>query len=168
MNDENKTTMLCQIISQLIKEDHITEADVVEIRKILDEKYQESKKKGGQCLADVVEKEIAKLVEKGVTDGKMSKSSIKLYQPVIDQYFWGTEIGSKPAAGLSEAEIKKLIIQASEICGMNKTDMTCFMGLLQAGLNKLAEDNILNFNPDKHLYKNYLEADRGIKYINNP
>ncbi len=34
MNESNKTTML--IISQLIKESHMTEADETEIRKILE------------------------------------------------------------------------------------------------------------------------------------
>ena len=49
-----------------------TEKEACMAMQAWEKEYKGSKKKGGQCLADVVEKEIAKLVEKGVTDGKMT------------------------------------------------------------------------------------------------
>lgn len=168
MNGKNKTTMLCQIISQIIKEGHITGADEAEIRKVLNEEAQESKKEGGQCLAEIVEEEIIKLVEKAATEGKADKSSIKLYRPVIDGYFWKTETGTRPATELSENEIRRFIMQAGKEYERDKNNMTCFMGLLQAGLNRMAEDNMINFAPDKHLYRDYLSNERGIIYIYNP
>ena len=40
--------------------------------------------------------------------------------------------------------------------------------MLQTGLNKMAEEDMLRFVPVKHVYKEYLGSGSGIKYIDNP
>lgn len=41
--------------------------------------------------------------------------------------------------------------------------------MLQTGLNKMAEEDMLRFVPEKHIYKNYLMyPDKEIHYIDNP
>lgn len=59
-------------------------------------------------------------------------------------------------------------MQAGKLYQSNQNSMTCFMGLLQGGLNRMEEDSMLGFIPDRQLYKKYIEKVMGITYISNP
>jgi hypothetical protein len=65
--------------------------------------------------------------------------------------------------------IRKFVLQAEKTYEMNRTQLKCFTGMLQTGLNKMAEEDMLDFVPERHVYKNYLMCqDKGIRYIENP
>lgn len=80
-----------------------------------------------------------------------------------------SEFGNIPATELSDMLVRKFVLQAEKIYEMDRTRLKCFTGMVQTGLNKLAEEDMLDFAPEKHIYKNYLMcSDRGIQYIKNP
>ena len=100
MQEENKMTVLCQIIKQIIDGDHLTGEDEAEIKKMLDKKEQIREKAGRQCLVEIVEEEFMKLLEKRAAEGNASKSSEKLCRSVIDEYFFGGGDGNREQAGM--------------------------------------------------------------------
>ena len=80
-----------------------------------------------------------------------------------------SEIGNMPAKELSDILIKKFVLQAGKVYERDRTRLKCFTGMLQTGLNKMAEEDMLRFVPDRHIYRNYLMyPDREIHYIDNP
>lgn len=80
-----------------------------------------------------------------------------------------SEFGNIPATELSDMLVRKFVLQAEKIYEMDRTRLKCFTGMVQTGLNKLAEEDMLDFAPEKHIYKNYLMcSDRRIQYIKNP
>ena len=162
MNKENKVT-LYQIIKEIINNNQLTAIEEAEIRKILEEKV-EKEDVSKSCLAAIIEKEI----EEGLKIGKYNEFFKNRNQPVIEKYFKKSKIGNMSVADLSEADIQKFILQANEVYQLSKDNMICFMGLLQIGLNVLAERNMLKFVPNQHLFRDYLGKVRGINYIDNP
>lgn len=162
MKKEDKITVLCQIVNQIIDEDQLPDEDA--IRKILEEKVK-MKEKIGVCLASVIEKEL----EKAIKSGQICEENAGMYWSVFEECFEKNEIGKIPAAELSDMLIKKFVLQVGKTYEMNRTRIKCFTGMLQTGLNKMAEEDMLGFVPDRHIYRNYLMyPDREIHYIDNP
>lgn len=164
--EENKAGTLCDLIKQIIRENHLSDVDEAEIRKMLEEKGKKEEDK--VCLATVVEKEMEKNIKNGIEIGEISEPVKKLSESIIEGYFKKSEIGNMSVDELSETQINEFIMNFSEIHRMDKRQMLCFMGLLQVGLNKMSENNMLNFAPDKHLYRDYVGHVKGVKYIKNP
>lgn len=161
--DENKIIMLCQIVSKIIDENQLPDEDAV--RKILEEKGKKEEEERGTCLASVIKIEL----EKAIRSGQICKSNVGLYQSVFEECFEKNEIGKIPAAELSDLIIKKFVLQIDKTYEMNRTKIKCFTGMLQTGLNKMAEEDMLGFVPDRHIYRNYLMyPGREIHYIDNP
>ena len=158
-----------QLLVQLINDGQLSQDEETKIRKILEEKEEKKEKEGEvHCLAEITEKEIEKKIEENLKLGKVNESVRKLYRPVLEEYFWKSRIGKMPAANLSVPTIREFIIQAEEVYGSQRNNMICFMGLLQAGLDKMAEEKMINFEIDKFMFKNYLGAEKGIRYIDSP
>ena len=42
------------------------------------------------------------------------------------------------------------------------------MNMLKTGINKMSDLKLLNFAPNKKMFRGYVENDKGIKYIGNP
>lgn len=163
MKKEDKITVLCQIVNQIIDENQLPDED--KIRKILEEKVKKDEKNRETCLATVIEKEL----EKAIKSGQICESNISLYKSVFEKSIKKSIIGNMPVEELSDMLIKKFVLQAGNIYEMDNTRLKCFTGMLQTGLNKMAEEELLDFVPEKHVYKNYLMClDRGIRYIENP
>ena len=159
--DENNIIMLCQVINRIINENQLP--NKAEIRRILEEKGKKMED-DKICLATVVKKEL----EKAIQSGQICESNAGLYQSVFEECFEKNEIGKIPAAELSDMIIKKFVLQVGKTYEMNRTKIKCFTGMLQTGLNKMAEEDMLRFVPVKHVYKEYLGSGSGIKYIDNP
>ncbi len=160
--DENKIIMLCQIVSKIIDENQLPDEDAV--RKILEEKGKKEEDRG-ICLASVIENEL----EKAIQSGQICEEHVGLYKSVFEKMIRESEIGNMPAKELSDILIKKFVLQAGKVYEVDRTRLKCFTGMLQTGLNKMAEEDMLGFAPEKHIYKNYLMcSDRGIQYIKNP
>ena len=160
--DENKIIMLCQIVSKIIDENQLPDEDAV--RKILEEKGKKEEDRG-ICLASVIENEL----EKAIQSGQICEEHVGLYKSVFEKMIRESEIGNMPASELSDMLIRKFVLQAEKTYEMDRTRLKCFTGMLQTGLNKMAEEDMLRFVPDRHIYRNYLLcSDRGIRYIENP
>ena len=134
--EENKVITLGDMIKQIINENQLSEVDETEIQKMLEEKGKK-KEEMGTCLAAVVEREL----EKAIKSEQICGSHAGLYQSVFQECFEKSEIASIPAAELSDI-------------------------LLQAGMNKMAEEKMLDFVPVKHA-KEYIGSRNGIHYIYN-
>ncbi len=162
MNKEDKITVICKMVRQIIDEDKL--ADEAEIRRILEEKGKKEEERG-ICLASVIEKEL----EKAIKSGQICESNVGLYQSVFSKSIKNSEFGNIPASELSDMLIRKFVLQAEKTYEMNRIRLKCFTGMLQTGLNKMAEEDMLDFVPERHVYKNYLMCqDKGIRYIENP
>lgn len=159
--EENKVTTLGDMIKQIINENQLSEVDEAEIQKMLEEKGKK-KEEMGTCLAAVVEREL----EKAIKSGQICGSHAGLYQSVFQECFEKSEIASIPAAELSDILIMKFVLQVRKIYEGNKIKIKCFTGMLQAGMNKMAEEKILDFVPVKHA-KEYIGSRNGIHYIYN-
>lgn len=163
MKKDDKITIICKMVRQIIDEDKLLDED--EIRKILKEKGKKEEEDRGTCLATVIEKEL----EKAIKSGQICESNVGLYQSVFEECFEKNEIGKIPAAELSDLIIKKFVLQIDKTYEVNRTKIKCFTGMLQTGLNKMAEEDMLGFVPDRHIYRNYLMyPGREIHYIDNP
>ena len=151
--------MILQIIDQLSIEEE------VEIMGILRKREEErEKKRMSRCLAGIAEQELQKRVDKG----EIKETTKTRYHPIYKRCFLETDFGNLDATEITEAEVEEFIIEAHESFGLNRNDMLCFMGLLQAGLNELSDRGLLTFVPDKKMYRSYAESDKGNKYIDNP
>lgn len=163
MKKEDKITVLCQIVNQIIDDNQLPDEDA--IRKILAEKVKMKEEDRGICLASVIEKEL----ENAIRTGQICEENAGMYWSVFDKSIKNSEIGNMPVAELSNMLIKKFVLQAGKTYERNKTQLKCFTGMLQTGLNKMAEEDMLGFVPDRHIYRNYLMyPDREIHYIDNP
>ena len=160
MNKEDKITVICRMVSQIINEYKLP--DETEIRKILEEKVKKEEDRG-ICLASVIEKEL----EKAIKSGQICESNVGLYQSVFSKSIKNSEFGNIPASELSDMLIRKFVLQAEKTYEMNRTRLKCFTGMLHTGLNKMAEEDMLDFVPVKHA-KEYLGSKIVIQYINNP
>ncbi len=160
MKKDDKITVICKMVSQIINEYKLLDED--EVRKILEEKGKKEEDRG-ICLASVIEKEL----EKAIKSGQICESNVGLYQSVFNKSIKNSEFGNIPASELSDMLIRKFVLQAEKTYEMNRTRLKCFTGMLQTGLNKMAEEDMLDFVPVKHA-KEYLGSKIVIQYINNP
>lgn len=161
--EENKVATLGDMIKQIIKENHLSQADEADIRKILEEKGKKEEEK--VCLATVIEREL----EKAINSGQICKETAGSFRSVFEKSIKKSEIGNIPTAELSDILIRKFVLQAGKTYERDKTLLKRFTGMLQVGLKKMAEEDMLNFVPGKHVYKDYLMClGKEIHYIDNP
>ena len=158
--EENKVTTLGDMIKQIIKENHLSVVDETAIRKMLEEKAKKEEDK--VCLVSVIEKEL----EKAINSGQIFESNVGVYLSVFRECFEKSEIASIPAEELSDILIMKFVLQARKIFEGNNTKIKCFTGMLQTGINKMVEEKMLNFVPQKHA-KEYISSKNGIHYMYN-
>lgn len=162
--EENKAITLGDMIKQIIRENQLSDVDEAGIRKILEERAKKEEDKG-TCLVSIIEIEL----EKAIKSGQIYEENTRLYKSVFENIIKKSEIGNMPARELSDLLIRKFVLQAGKIYEKDRTRLKCFTGMLQTGLNKMEENEMLDFVPNKHVYKNYLMcSSSGIRYINNP
>lgn len=160
MKKDDKITIICKMVRQIIDEDKL--ANEAKIRRILEEKGKKEEDRG-ICLASVIKIEL----EKAIQSGQICESNVGLYQSVFNKSIKNSEFGNIPASELSDMLIRRFVLQAEKTYEMNRTRLKCFTGMLQTGLNKMAEEDMLDFVPVKHA-KEYLGSKIVIQYINNP
>ena len=162
--EKNRTTMTDMIIQTII-DNQLSAEEEIEIMDVLRGRGEErEKKRMSRCLAGVIEVEMLKKVEEGV----IKESTKNRYYPIYRRCFKENKIGNMDSSELTEEIIQDYIIEAHESFGLNRNDMTFFIGFLQIGINKLAEDGMLDFIPDKKIYKNYIETKQDKNFIYNP
>lgn len=153
--EENGITMADMIV-QMIDSGQLSYEEEMKIRKKIEEKRKD------RCLADVIESEVAE---------KMDSESIKIKticQSVHKKCFKESKVGTMNPFKLTDKMIRKFEKDVREFYGLNEKEMVAFMGMFQMGLNKMAEEGILDFTPDRNMFKSYLNSKHSISYINNP
>ena len=160
MKKDDKITIICKMVRQIINEYKLLDED--EVRRILEEKGKKEEDRG-ICLASVIENEL----EKAIQSVQICEEHVGLYKSVFEKMIRESEIGNMPAKELSDILIKKFVLQAGKVYEVDRTRLKCFTGMLQTGLNKMAEEDMLDFVPVKHA-KEYLGSKIVIQYINNP
>ncbi len=113
-------------------------------------------------MAEVIDVEMSK---------KLTTENIKMknmYQSVFQKCFKNSKIGNTNSFKLSEKEISKFKKDVRELYGLNEYEMVFFMGMLQVGLDKMAEEGSLNFTPDKEMFRNFLQLKHRVSYFDNP
>lgn len=162
---EKERITVFDMIVQVVDGNQLHEDEEIELMKILRRRGEErEEKRMSRCLAGIVEIEMRKKVQEGI----IKASTKHRYQPIYRRCFLETEFGNLDAAEITESAVKEFIIEAHESFGLNRNERMCFMGLLQTGLNKMSEDEMLDFVPDKKIYKNYIEIENGKNFILNP
>ena len=162
MKKDDKITIICKMVRQIINEYKLLDED--EVRRILEEKGKKEEDRG-ICLASVIENEL----EKAIQSGQICEEHVGLYKSVFEKMIRESEIGNMPAKELSDMLVRKFVLQAEKTYEMDRTRLKCFTGMIQTGLKKMMEEDMLDFVPEKHVYKNYLMcSDRRIRYIENP
>lgn len=150
--------MIGQFICCLINENVLSKEEEYQIKDCIE------KRKRRRCLARIIDDELSRNVKSGVISECAKEKNYSLYK----RCFIESMIGNLDASDLSENIIREFIEEVEESFGLDDYEMLCFMGLLQCGLNRMADENILNFDPDRRIYRHYIEAERGIIYIDNP
>lgn len=152
MQKEDKITLLCKVVSQIINENQLLEMNEAELGKILEDKEKPKKKEEDSkesCLEGIIEEEMNNKMK----DRQVEETSKKCYKSVLNDYFWKNEIGRMPVSALSDPVIRKFIVQAEETYRMNRRNMICFMGLLQVGLDRIAKDGMADLVYVYELYR---------------
>lgn len=162
--DNNKVT-IGQMVIQMIQGDQLSAAEESEIKKILEERQgKREEDRLTRCLAGIIDADLTQKVE----SGQIKEATKRRYHPVYKRCFVDGKIGNMDASELTESLIRDAIIDAHESFGLDRNEIMCFMGMLQTGLNKMSEEGMLNFMPDKKMFKTYFEVDKGTNYIDNP
>lgn len=156
--EADKITM-ADMVAQMITDNRLSAKEEAEIMKMIEEKQ---RKRGGRCLAEVIEVEMSKKL--GAENIKMKN----MYQSVFQKCFKDSKAGNTVSFKLSEKVISKFKKDVRELYGLNENEMVFFMGMLQVGLDKMAEEGGLNFTPDKEMFRNFLQLKHRISYIDNP
>lgn len=118
----------------------------------------------GKCLASVVDKGIREYED----DDHSFEKYRDFYLNISKKCFWETETGSMEAAVLSSKIIGKFIIEIEEQYGLSEIEKYAFMQLLQIGLNKLEDDGILKFSPDRLMFRKFAASKSAVSFIRNP
>lgn len=160
--EENKVITLGDMIKQIINENQLSEVDETEIQKMLEEKGKK-KEKDIVCLASIIEKELVYAIQ----SGQICEEDAGLYKSVFEKMIKKSETGKMPATELSDISIRKFVLQAGKTYERDRTRLKCFTGMLQTGLNKMSEEDMLDFVPVRHVYKDYLGSKGGIQYVSN-
>jgi len=153
------------MIVQMIDDGQLTSDDESEIKQAIEESDRKSEEeRRGRCLAGIIEKYLIDRAEAL----EITESTKRRYMTIVRRCFIDTAVGNLDGAEITEEIIMEFIIEAHESMGLDRNGMMFFMGMLQTGLNHMADNGVLNFIPDKKIFKNYIESEKGTHYIDNP
>lgn len=159
--DGNKATVAGMVV-QLITDNQLSSGEEAEIRKIIEERQ---KKRGeglsGRCLAGVIETDV---MDRLALDDRMKD----MCRSVHKRCFKESRVGKMDSFMLSEKLVNRFQKDVGEMYGLNEKEMIFFKGLLQAGLNKMAGDGLLNFVPDREIFHDFVSTGYKTSYIENP
>ena len=117
-----------------------------------------------KCLASVIDKEIREYEDDEHSFGEYRD----FYLNISRKCFWETETGSMEAAVLSSKIIEEFIIEMEEQYGLGENEKYAFMQMLQIGLNKLDDEGILKFSPDRLMFRKFAASKSAVSFIRNP
>lgn len=120
-------------------------------------------KEGRKCLASAI-------VDKVDENDEVIKSYEKykeLYLFILKKCFWETEAGTMNAEKLTSKIVNDFIIEVMEEFGLKEYEESLFMQMLQMGLNRMEDEGILKFSPDRLLFRKYVASKNDISFIKN-
>lgn len=160
--EEGRIT-IAGMVAQMINSGQFSEEEEAEIQRLIEEKHKKGEDSHrGRCLAEAVKAEMMKKVDP--KDIKMTD----MYQTVLRKCFMETKAGNMDSLQLSEKAVRDFETEVRESFGLGENEKLLFMGMLQIGLNKLSGEGILNFAPDKNMFKRFADSRNGVSYIDNP
>lgn len=145
-----------------VKENQLNVEEEQEIKKLLMEKKREENTKN-ESFASVVEMALEQEIEL-----KNPNEPVKnRFYDVIERCFKNHPIGKMNVSEIMESLVERLIIDAVNTCGKNRSDLEIFLGVLQAGLDEAARKGMLSFTHSEKIYKRYIVIAKSRNYIEN-
>lgn len=161
--NETKITV-CNMLIQMITGNQLSLDDELEIKNVLEKREKEREEaKRNRCLSGIIEKELKKQMEMGV----ISEATGLRYQSILRRCFIDTTYGNLDASSLSESVVQEFIIETHESYGLTRNEMTFFIKLLKLGLNIMSQMQLINFTPQKKMFKNCIQKEHGIHHVCN-
>lgn len=149
-----------QEITDFIAKKNLSVYEEYKLKKLLDSVLKDDRK----CLAVA----IVKKVEENAGALKKSKKFWDLYLFILEKCFWETEVGTMEAKKLTLKIISDFTSEVIEKFGLEDDEEILFVLMLQMGLNKMDDDKILKFSPDRMIFRKYASSKADISYIPNP
>lgn len=147
-------------ITDFIAKKNLSVYEEYKLKKLLDSVLKDDRK----CLAAA----IVKKVEENAGALKKSKKFWDLYLFILEKCFWETEVGTMEAKKLTLKIISDFTSEVIEKFGLEDDEEILFVLMLQMGLNKMDDDKILKFSPDRMIFRKYASSKADISYIPNP
>ncbi len=138
--EENKIT-IGDMVVRMIRDGQLSAEEETRIRDVIIDKHGQSCPKG-ICLAEAVESGMVEKIEHGIAAIK------EMHDFVLVKCFKETAVGNMDSLELSEEIIRKFDEDVRKSFGLGRGETAFFTGMLRAGLNKMAADGALNFDPD--------------------
>lgn len=149
-----------QEITDFIAKKNLSVYEEYKLKKLLDRVLKDDRK----CLASA----IVKKVEENVGVPPQYTKCWDSYLFILEKCFWETETGTMDSEKLTPKIISGFIGEVMAEFGLKDYEEILFMLMLQMGLNKMDDDKILKFSPDRMLYRKYASSKADISYIPNP
>lgn len=161
MTDNDIT--IVDMVTQMINNNQLSAEDELRIKQILEGRLRNrSDGQKGMCLAEAINSEMAKKL--ALQDPRMKN----MCELVYNRCFRESRIGRMDSLKLTEKTVKKFEKDVRELYGLNENEIVFFMGMLQVGLDKLADEKLLSFIPDRHLFRDFINTRHTTIYIDNP
>lgn len=160
---EGKETTMADLITKVVQEGQLAADEEDRIWELLAKRKEERLRvKSCRCLADFVTREVGKLMADEILEAK--RRTERLFRHCIRE----TRIANLDMSELSDTEIQKLIILATESVEMSKDDRLLLMTMLQMALNAAGRERGQGINTLKNILHDFKQAENKIKYIKNP
>lgn len=160
--EESKIIMSDMAVQRISGNQFSAEEETTVKKRITEKQGKIGNGQKGRCLAEVIELEIGDKLD--LEDVRMKS----MCQTVYKRCFKETKIGNMDSLKLSEKAINKFKKDIREFYGLNEDEMLLFRWMLQTGLNKMADEGILKYVPDKNIFYNPMDSKHRIAYISNP
>lgn len=158
--EENKIT-IGDMVVQMISNGQLSDEEETRILDMIVDKQARNCSKS-ICLAEAVESGMVKKIENGIAAIK------EMHDFVLVKCFKETAVGNMDSLELSEEIIRKFDEDVRKSFGLSRSETAFFVGMLRAGLNKMAADGALNFDPNVCFSSNTINSRQEILYIDNP
>lgn len=154
---------MADMVIQMIGSGQLSFEDEARIRQTI-----EGRQKGtgdgqkGRCLAGVIDSEMA---------AKMASQDTamrNMFWSVYKKCFKDSRVGKMDASKLTEKTVNKFEKDVRELYGLDENEMVFFMGMFQVGLDKMAEEGLLEFVHDRQRFRDFIGSRHRISYIGNP
>lgn len=160
--DENKRIVV-NLINQLMNDSQLSDEEQLLIKNMmLDRQKKREDDQKGRCLAEAIDLEMSRIL--APEDINMNNACYSVYE----KYIKNSRLGKLDCSKLSESKIKKFEKNVRELYGLNEKEIVIFRELFQLGLNRMAKEGLLNFDPYLEMSDDFSGFKYRTSYIENP